>query len=121
LKREAKMNDIDTDKISDGYHTFGELYEHRAALLVALMCQRPELSWWSTQHHDGTMFPGGWIIAGMQLPTGQVTYHLRVEPWQRVLTDTGVPALTKAPVYDGHTPEQVIERLVQWTREGGRR
>ena len=29
------MSDIDTNLISDGYHTFGELYDHRFALFLA--------------------------------------------------------------------------------------
>jgi hypothetical protein len=67
---------INTNEISDGYHTFGELYEHRAALFVALINRCTDIpSWISHQHHDGTMF-NGYFIAGMNLPTGQISYHL---------------------------------------------
>lgn len=104
------------DNISDGSHTFGELYRHRAALLIALMCQRPALSWWSTLHHDGTMLPlsDDFIIAGMQLPTGPITYHLRAEPWAQVLTNSPVPFRPTAPDYDGHKSSDVEDRLVRW-------
>jgi hypothetical protein len=57
---------INTNEISDGYHTFGELYEHRAALFVALINRCTDIpSWISHQHHDGTMF-NGYFIAGMK-------------------------------------------------------
>jgi hypothetical protein len=106
------------DNISDGSHTFKELYEHRAALLIALMCQYPGISWWSTLHHDGTMPFQDRIIAGMQLSTGSISYHLRAEPWMQVLTDSLLSRLDRAPEYDGHCPADVTDRLVQWITEG---
>jgi hypothetical protein len=77
----------DTDGITDGYHTFGELYEHRSALLASIMREFPALSWMARQHHDGSAYPG-WFIAGMQLPTGQISYHLRIDPWWSLLATT---------------------------------
>ena len=55
-----------TNDISDGYHTFGELYEHRFALWIKL-CDRlsgQKYVWCSTKHFDGSSF-GGWFILGM--------------------------------------------------------
>lgn len=34
---------VDTNQISDGYHTFGELYEHRIALFRALCSMQLEI------------------------------------------------------------------------------
>lgn len=105
-----------TDEVSDGQHTFGELYEHRAALFIALMKGRLPSSWFAPVHEDGTMFPGGWFIAGTDLGIGQITYHLRMDPWWDVLSSSGVLLLDKAPPYDGHTSSDVIARLVEWVK-----
>lgn len=70
---------IDTGLISDGYHTFNELYEHRHALMLALMKAVPQHSWFSRRHHDGELCfgDGEWFIVGAELPdSGTVTYHL---------------------------------------------
>lgn len=102
------------DLISDGRHTFGELYEHRAALLIALMSARPDLSWFA-EYHDNDAPLGDFFIAGMRLPTGDISYHLRRTPWFMILAnDTTVPRRLRAPAYDGHASRDVIARLVQW-------
>ena len=69
-----------TGEISDGYHTFDELYEHRCVLFIALMRSNPGISWRSQQHADGSM-DEGWFVAGMELPSGAVTYHLPQRDW----------------------------------------
>lgn len=69
-----------TGQVSDGYHTFDELYQHRCMLFCALMFSNPAISWVSSIHHDGTMM-ADWFIAGMDLPTGRVTYHLPISMW----------------------------------------
>lgn len=104
--------ECETGKISDGYHTFDELYEHRCLLFVNLMRSNPSISWRANNHEDGTMFEG-WFVAGMHLPTGDITYHLPVKMWglldgKRILTQN------KAPKFDGHTPEVVLTRLAAW-------
>jgi hypothetical protein len=103
----------ETDSISDGYHTFGELYEHRIALFLALMASNPEASWFSRYHEDGK-FPFDdpkWVVAGMNLRTsGPITYHIPLR-YLNLLWDTGAKCLPRAPKWDGHTPQDVVERL----------
>jgi len=99
-------------QVSDGYHTFDELYEHRCLLFAALCRAYPSMSWKSKLHADGSSYDG-WFIAGMGLPTGQITYHLPVEMWP--LTHARV--LVQAPPWDGHTPQKVCERLEEWMME----
>jgi hypothetical protein len=101
-----------TDQISDGYHTFGELYEHRTLLFVALMRARPELSWFAQRHSDGSAFPG-FFIAGMRLPTGQITYHVE-DRWLPLLRAQPIIELAVAPEWDGHTSSDVVRRLTDW-------
>lgn len=98
-------------KISDGYHTFDELYEHRCALYIAL-CKLAEkdnkLIWRSKKHSDGSDLEG-WFLLGINITKGeQITYHLPTRFW-----DSCEFAYTKekAPDFDGHTPQDVIKRL----------
>ncbi len=99
-------------QVSDGYHTFDELYEHRCLLMVGLMRAHPQLSWRANNHSDGTNIEG-WFIAGMKLPTGQISYHLPVRMWE-LLDGCGMRTTLRAPEWDGHTSQMVIERLTEW-------
>lgn len=100
----------DTGKISDGHHTFDELYAHRILLFVALMKSYPDISWKSRFHSDGTNYDG-WFVSGMKLPTGDITYHIPDKFWG--LTEN-IKTLEKAPEFDGHTSTDVIKRLNNW-------
>ena len=94
------------DDVSDGYHTFRELYAHRFALFLAL-ARSLGTAWRAHQHADGTMFEG-WFIVGLMLSTGQITYHLPLTDWEH----TGfMHTYTRAPSWDGHTSRDVVERL----------
>lgn len=104
----------DTDKASDGYHTFGDLYRHRCLLFIALIKNCPEMSWRSLRHDDGSAHDG-WFIAGMRLPTGDITYHLPEEMWTLL---HGIETREKAPAWDRHTSKDVCDRLESWI-EGG--
>jgi hypothetical protein len=101
-----------TGQISDGYHTFDELYEHRCLLFLNLMATRPEISWRTRRHEDGTAIKGYWI-AGMRLPSGDVTYHVPNRLW-RLLDKYKVKTLPRAPKWDGHTSADVVKRLSRW-------
>ena len=96
-------------EVSDGYHTFGELYEHRGALMAALMMSHPGLSWRPKLHHDGTMFDDESFIVGMEIPgIGQISYHYNLRQWDWF---DGIKTLENAPEYDGHSAADVVERL----------
>ncbi len=101
-------------QVSDGYHTFDELYEHRCTLFLALMLSNPAISWYSDRHNDDSKWDG-WFIAGMKLPTGMVTYHLPASMWTLAF-ETGATLLDKAPEWDGHTAADVIKRLQEWVK-----
>ena len=96
------------EQVSDGYHTFAELYEHRVALFLAL-AQALGTGWRSLLHADGTSFEG-WFIAGLSLPVvGEITYHLPIAMWKQ---SGFIHTCEKAPSWDGHTPNNVVERLL---------
>lgn len=110
MSKRSVVKWIGPGAISDGYHTFSELYAHRAALFSVVVNSNPEISWKSKQHHDGTMFDGMFIV-GMDTEFGQITYHYNIErDWDLFK----VKELAKAPEWDGHTPSDVVKRLISF-------
>lgn len=101
--------ECDAEQVSDGYHTFGELYAHRCILFAALCRAHEALAWKSLTHSDGSSFDG-WFIAGLRLPTGDITYHLPLKMWDTLR----IPVLKSAPEWDGHTSADVVKRLTEW-------
>lgn len=102
-------------KLSDGYHTFDELYEHRCLLFAAFLKNNCSSAWRSPRHHDGTQFRG-WFIAGAFLGNEageykQISYHMPDRMWS--LLD-GIFTLERSPKWDGHTSQDVCDRLKAW-------
>lgn len=102
----------DKGNISDGYHTFNELYDHRHLLFIALMRSNPSISWRANNHSDGSMY-GGWFVAGMRLSTGTISYHLPISMWEMV-DHCLIETTNMAPEWDGHTAADVVKRLKEW-------
>ena len=100
------MREIDGDT-SDGYHTFNELYHHRAILFSVIVKAFSDKAWKSLRHHDGTMYDGMFIV-GIDTPDGQATYHYDIEPYWDMFE---CQELERAPEWDGHTPAHAIERI----------
>ena len=96
-----------TGETSDGYHTFNELYDHRARLFSVIVAAFPERAWKSKMHHDGTMYDGMFIV-GIKTPDGQATYHYDIDPYWSMFR---CKEIDRAPEWDGHTQEQAIERI----------
>ena len=92
------------DDISDGYHTFGDLYKHRTYLLALAMIHLP-YAWKARKHEDGTMFDGMFIV-GFPTPNGMVTYHCDNEYWN----DFKIPEIPHAPHFDGYSDADVLDR-----------
>ena len=113
---------LNTNDISDGYHTFGELYEHRINLFIAL-CKfviqanydKQDHSieqipvWKSKLHNDGSEIEG-WFIMGINTEQGKtITYHLPICKWNYC---KDINTLDNAPKWDGHTSNDVLQRLL---------
>lgn len=114
----------DLSKVSDGYHTIAELYDHRITLYIALcrIFQRREFTdkqkygdspdlaiWRSRKHSDGKPSYPGWFIMGIRKDEGsQISYHIPLDRWDE--TDFA-ETLDRAPEWDGHTSNDVLERL----------
>lgn len=100
------IDKLKTGDLSDGYHTFNELYHHRAALFSVIVNQNKDIAWKSKKHHDGTMYDGMFIV-GIDTPQGQYSYHYDIEPYWNMFE---CKELDNAPVWDGHEPKD-IDRL----------
>lgn len=100
--------------MSDGYHTFNELYEFRKAYNVALFNEWASQNKYdihkSVRHHDNeVIFGGKWFIVVAVLPTGQISNHYHIDDWYLF----NVPIENKAKYeFDGHTGKDVINRLL---------
>lgn len=107
-KELVEMRDagISRGKVSDGYHSFDDLYYHRMILFATICNSHKELAWKSKLHHEGTMFDGSFIV-GIQTPMGQYSYHYDLEFWDKF----DVKDYVIAPKWDGHKPEDV-DRLL---------
>lgn len=100
-------------EFSDGYHTFNELYHHRAVLFSVICNMFPEKAWKSKLHDTGDMYEGMFIV-GIETKQGQATYHYDVVPYWDMFK---VKELEKAPKWDGHSPSDAIERIGNLLRE----
>ena len=99
----------DMSKVSDGYHTFEELYDHRITLFIALArALRTHKVWRSKLHSDGSSYAGWFILGINDKPGKQITYHLPLSRWDE--TDFAF-TVDRAPEFDGHTAEDVLKRL----------
>jgi len=116
--------DNEKELLSDGYHTFKELYEHRVTLFIALANTHCDLLnelydktkttsprlfpfWKALKHEDGTMYDG-WFIAWFETtPWKCFTYHLPISEWDNL----HCPEVGHSPKYDGHTAQDTIRLL----------
>ena len=101
---------------SDGYHTFDELYNYRKAYNAAFFNELAKQGLYdvhkSRRHSDGEIPFGNpnWFIVMAELPTGQISNHYEMKDWD--LFD--IPEKDKSNAYDGHSPQDVYERLVKY-------
>ena len=106
---ERQKEPEDKGEISDGYHTFNELYYYRMLYNAAFFNSLPK-EWVhkSKRHHSGEeCFGGGWFIVMANLPTGQISNHYELKDWDLFR----IPVKETADEWDGHTPQEAAERL----------
>lgn len=105
----------DLSKVSDGYHTVAELYDHRQLLWIALALQpdfaatsfliRDHLEGWDLiVHHD-------YREQTQEQPYlhGDMSYHVQIK--FRPLYEGKLTEVAKY-TWDGHTSNDVLTRLV---------
>ena len=109
---EDSYHEGDMGDVSDGYHTFNELYRYRLLYNAAFFNQLAKSGkikvCKSHKHYDGEeCFGGGWFIVMADLPSGQISNHYENKDWDLFK----VPELETAWEWDGHTPNEAAKRL----------
>lgn len=100
----GKKFEIVGSDLSDGYHTFDELYEHRISLFLALCWQMGSKVFYKLPEPDFA----GWFIVYLELPTGQISYHL---PEIYLHTVGSFATHDESHKWDGHDSATVLSRL----------
>lgn len=103
--------------ISDGYHTFDDLYSYRLrynAMLFQAWAKSGQVQVVRSKYHsDGTKcYDGSHFIVIAYLPTGQISNHYSLEHWW-LFDSIPTEHIPKVP-YDGHTPELVEDRMLAY-------
>lgn len=115
MTREEKMKAIceiagvnEIDDVSDGFHTFRQLYYQRMMLFATIVKCNKDKAWKSLRHEDGELcFGGGWFIVGIDTPEGSYTYHYEDNFYS--LFDC--VELERGKHWDGHTEKDVTRLL----------
>lgn len=112
---DSLQQEQDMGEVSDGYHTFNELYYYRMLYNAAFFNLLPkELVHKSKRHHTGEeCFGGGWFIVVANLSTGQVSNHYELKDWDLFK----VPEKEFADEWDGHSPQEAAERLHKYLQQ----
>lgn len=110
----SKSGLISTKNISDGHHTFKELYLQRVVLFCTVCNCFPALSWKSKKHFDEEHDPmfNGCFIAGINTPEGVASYHIKLDYWNLF----NIPEIDRAPKFDNYTPDDVIKRILSLSK-----
>lgn len=114
IKENKEAKNISTKEISDGHHTFGELYHHRIILFCTICNLFPNISWKSKKHFDeenDPMFPDS-FIAGINTPDGIATYHIKLQYWDLF----NIPEIDRAPKFDFYSSDESLKRILSLTR-----
>ena len=107
----VKIPETGIDDLSDGFHTFRQLYYQRMMLFAIIVKQNKDKAWKSLRHEDGELcFGGGWFIVGIDTPEGSYTYHYE----DNFYSMFDCEELERARHWDGHT-ENDVTRLLSLT------
>ena len=114
IKKYSEIGIISSKDISDGHHTFREIYEERVVLFCVICNIFPELSWKSKKHFDEENDPmyEGDFIAGINTPKGTATYHIKLKYWDLF----EIPEINRAPKYGNYSSKDVMNRILSLTK-----
>lgn len=132
IDRANEYDSFPTRLLSDGYHSFDELYKFRKVYNAILFNewgkQESANPRWSAdetgnepthlpkydvhkswRHNNGELcFGGGWFVVVAILPKGQITNHYKAEDWELFK----IPSVEKAKYeFDGHDATDTLKRL----------
>lgn len=115
-KLQQRVDDL--GQISDGYHTFDELYSYRMAYNALLFNEWAAQNKYdvhlSYRHHDGELCFGkeDYFVVVAVTPFGQISNHYKGK-YRHLFK---LPEVERAIEWDGHTPQQALERLLETTQ-----
>lgn len=98
----GKKFEIKNGDISDGYHTFDELYKHRVNLFMVLIRYTDWPCFMVKNHYPE------WDAVYLETPLGQISYHL---PWTKRETIINRVKVVDKHDWDGHDSNEVLFRL----------
>lgn len=101
----------DMDNVSDGFHTFKQLYHQRAMLFAVIVNTHSWMAWKTKKHEDGQYCfdkNGEWFLVCIETPKGPYSYHYRTEEYWDLFDCVEID---KAKPFDGHT-EKDVDRLL---------
>ena len=126
INNELRENkELDTNLISDWYHTFGELYEHRIHLFITLCSMITKLKCLrndyiehkkykdykiikSKIHFDWSEYEW-WFIIQLETDNWQISYHLPNKYWDKC---DFIKTVERANKWDWSTSTDVLDRLL---------
>lgn len=120
ISKDAANENTPVSSISDGYHSFRELYDFRKAYNALLFNAWYKLGkfdvYKSKSHEEGgdPMFEG-YFVVGCATPFGQVTNHYKLEDWNLFQ----IEEREFADKWDGHTPKVALQRLMDTATDIG--
>ena len=110
------LEKLDMGNVSDGYHSLNELYRYRMPYNDAFLNELAKGDVKvrkSHKHYDGEeCLGGGWFIVMAELPTGQIPNHHENRYWGL----SNIPELETAWKWDGHTPNEVADRIESYLK-----
>ena len=116
INKEIKENikTINTDLISDGWHTFGELYNHRSLLFLKLCKELSKdekyLVYKSKKHFDGSDMEG-YFNLGVKLQDDTfVAYHISNQYWDEC---DFAETLEKSPIEGEYSSKDAVNNLMK--------
>jgi len=113
----SKAKKMSVGKLSDGHHSFQELYEHRNLLFITIarmLHDEGNWTWKSVKDKHGKDLKG-WFILGVDYiypdlaELLQITYHLPMSVWKYCKFANTV----NKSQWNGHTSQDVIKQLKQ--------
>ena len=116
INQEIKENvkQIDTDLISDTWHTFGELYKHRSILYIKLckeLSMKDKYFVYRTKKHYDESIMEGYFILGIKLPDNSyISYHMNNEDWD--LCDFA-KVISHSPIQGKYTSLDALNNLLK--------
>lgn len=108
----------ESDNISDGNHTFGELYDHRTLLFInlcKLLKEKGYYVWKSIRNSEGEDQEDYFLMGINKEPGKQMSYHCVKDKYYDMASFAD--ELDKAPDFDGHSSDDVLIRLEELLKQ----